>query len=90
MPLDDGRGAAIATRPVVADRHRPVVEIAGVGTMDRRLAGGACVAAVMDLLEACVGDDEPAVIEDEMPREPGEERCHLFPDRGRFGSDLPE
>ena len=44
----------------------------------------------MDLLEARVGDDEPTVIEDKMPREPGEERCHLFPDLGRFGSKLPE
>ena len=35
------RGAAIAARPVVADRHRPVVEIAGVGAVDCRVAGGA-------------------------------------------------
>jgi hypothetical protein len=34
--------------------------------MDCRVAGGACVAAMVAVLEPGMGDDEPAVIEDEI------------------------
>jgi hypothetical protein len=56
--------------------------------MDRRFAGGARIAAVMDLLEPGMGDDESTVIEDQMPRESGEEPCHGVSDVGREESEL--
>ena len=40
------------------------------------------------VVETGMGDDEPTVVEYEMPREPGEERRDLFPDFRRQGGEL--